>query len=103
MTRRCLRMRGIFGMLLFLLLSAAANAANININDSNPDGSITIAWDHFEGGFIVNDAAQGSTASLTFTPSPGTPRLKFIGTWIFNTGSPGSTVLYFVDPGTNHV
>src|SRR5947209_14074091 len=107
MTRRCLWMPGIFRMLSFLLLSAVANAANININDNNPDGSITIAWADFEFGFAVNGAAQESGGSFKFTPTPspgGTPQLSFSGKWITDdTGSPGSTVLYFVDPGTNHV
>src|SRR5256885_878738 len=83
-------------------ISGIAQAANVNINDSNPNGTITISWVDFEFGFTVNGHNYGPQGSVTVTPTT-TPAFTFSGSWISNGGAGSSKTLYFVDAGTTHV
>src|SRR6266702_7277157 len=87
----------------FFLISDGAQACNIHIDDTNPDGSITISWANFDFGFSVNGGPRSINGSVTLTPTLTSPQVSFSGSWITSGGSGGGTTLYFVDPGTNHV
>src|ERR1041384_359260 len=90
-----------------LLLPATINAANIHLDGTNPNGSVTISWSDFEHGFTVNGTfypPAGVAQSVSFTPTAATPRLSFSGTWIANSPSDiASATVNFVDPGTLHI
>src|SRR4051812_24590903 len=91
-----------------LLLSGVAHAANVTIDSTNPNGSITITWVDFEGGFTVNGTAYGfpglhNPTTVTFTPTSTNAQLTFSGSWFTSGGSGGQSELYFVDAGTTHV
>jgi hypothetical protein len=87
-------------------ISGLAQAANVHIDDSNPNGTITISWSDFENGFTVNGtfyAFQGFGVGSSVTITPTTTPLTFSGSWISNGGTGATKTLYFVDAGTSHV
>jgi hypothetical protein len=94
--------KALIASLAMLSISGISQAANVAINDSNPNGTITISWADFEFGFTVNGTAFGSNGSVTVTPTT-TPALTFSGSWLTNGGAGATKTLYFVDAGTNHV
>src|SRR6185295_18261289 len=89
----------------FLLSANAQTAANIQIDDTAANGSITITWSGFIA-LAVNGGFSSPNGTVTFTPCPvcDQPTLSFFGSYstVSGNGTPGQN-LYFVDPGTSHV
>jgi len=85
---------------LLLLGPNAAWAANIRVDDTSPNGKITITADDFESGFFVNGTeiqlGLGNPGSITIPESAGA--VSFHGEWIdLGQTSPGSRTIYLVE------
>jgi hypothetical protein len=91
----------ILSVALSLLVTDAAWAAAININDTSPDETITVTANDFEcGGFSVNGTLiqQGlhNPGSVTVPESDGP--VLFKGGWIdLGQSTPGSRTVYLVE------
>src|SRR5690349_5270782 len=88
----CIRLLAATALIAFICMSGVAQAANIKIDDTNPNGSITISWADFEDGFSVNGVdhpfpGYGIIQSVTVVPT-STP-VTFSGCWKTNGGSGG--------------
>jgi len=82
-----------------------AGAANILIDDTAADETITVTLNDFESGFFINGnlVQQGlqNPASVTLLESDGL--FTFSGSWIDNGGASGSHHVLFVEPEDNTV
>ena len=74
-------------------------AANIDFDDTNPNDTITISVNDFEGGFLVNGVLiqQGLGNPASATVHEDAP-LNFSGTWIdLGQAQPGDRLIYLVE------
>ena len=82
-----------------------AGAANILIDDTAADETITVSLNDFESGFFINGnlVQQGlqNPASVTLLESDGL--FTFSGTWIDNGGASGSHHVLFVEDYTRGI
>ena len=82
-----------------LFSSNAVQGSFISIDDTNPNDTITITVNDFEGGFSVNgmliQQGLGNPGSITV---PETAPITFIGRWIdLGQTVPGTRVIYLVE------
>jgi len=98
----------IFALLLLIaalsfLMSGPLWAAAIVFGDTNPNDTITLSVNDFEGGFFANGALiqQGLNNPSSVTVDEDSP-LNFSGSWIDNgQAQPGPRIIYLVESPLN--
>src|SRR5262249_33494979 len=91
-------------LLALALMPSLVSAANISINDTFANETISVTWDNnFDaGGFCVNGVCAPSSApGVLVIPEVSGP-IHFNGGWISNGGTPaGSATFYWLEPGSS--